>query len=691
LDRQQNSRSTEKGFTALLALVKQEMALGLRPQPRLTLDEWADKYRRLNSQVSAIGGKWRTSRVEVARGPMRAVTEPGVRKITIMCCTQLMKTSVLENVIGYHTHLNPCPMLLTQPKQDAVKTFAKEKLAPMVRATPVLQELMADRARGGHDTINFKEFPGGFLALESAGSPTNLAMRAIRITLADEIDKYETTKEGDPVILLEERTATFGQNALSIRTCSPTWEETSRIWKSYQQSDMRKPYVACPHCGLDQTLDFFRHVDWPKGEEGEHFTNSAAISCEGCGAEWSEAERLVAITTPLNIKWNQTRPFICCETRQEPVHNKLWAWDEDNLVGRALCKVCNQEAVPNHHAGFQAGKLYSPFNSIVDLADKWITCKDDPESKQTFYNTQLGLPFSVQATKAVAPHVLLARCETYPAVVPVGVACLTAGIDVQSGGSVNEGRLECEVVGWGRSDESWSIEHKVFNGNPAKPEVWAELDAYLLSGFDYERGGKLAIRAACVDSGGNNTQDVYNFCRQRVGRNIWAIKGANDRSGQWSPVWPAPNTKPEKFRTGWRPIMLGVNAAKEAIRNHLNNPQPGPGFAHFPVGRTEEYFEQMTAESLVIEKKDGFAQRKWILKKGHANEALDIRVYAYAALQGLLVVRRFNIEHAMEILESMMPNEVVHNTDNAVNPRYPTMPPSAPAPRSRVSRSNWMR
>lgn len=686
-----HTRTTEVGWTALLRMTREEFAHGMRPKPRLTVDEWADQYRRLNSQVSAVAGKWKTSRVEVARGAMRAVTEPGVSTITVMCCTQLMKTSLLENTIGYHTHLNPCPMLLTQPKGDAVKTFAKEKLAPMVRATPVLQPLIQDRARGGQDTLHFKEFPGGFLALESAGSPTNLAMRAIRITLADEIDKYETTKEGDPIILLEERTATFGTSAIHIRTCSPTWEETSRIYRSYLASDMRKPFLTCPHCEGEMTLDFFKHVHWPKGEEGEHFTHQACIVCEHCGCEWTEAERMQIVTTPFAVRWYQTRAFVCCDHRQEPLVNKMWDWDAENCVGYALCKHCGSRALSNHHAGFQASKLYSPFNTIVDLADKWVACKDDPESKQTFYNTQLGIPFSVQATKAASSHVLMARCENFPAVVPVGVACLTAGIDVQAGGSVNEGRIEVEVVGWGRNEESWSIEHKVFTGDPKLPAIWEELDKYLLSGFDYERGGKLAIRAACIDSGGHNTQDVYNFARARVGRNIWAIKGANDRSGQWSPVWPAPNTKPEKFRTGWRPIILGVNAAKEAIRNHLLIDKHGPGFAHFPVGRTEAYFEQLTSESLMLEKKQGVVIRRWALKKGHANEALDIRVYAYAALQGLLIVRRFSIEHALEILEnlSLTSEQIAEVPHPSQLPAQQPQQQYAPA-RPRVHRSSWM-
>jgi hypothetical protein len=43
---------------------------------------------------------------------MLAVTEPGVHKISVMVCTQLMKTALLENTFGYFAHLDPGPMLL---------------------------------------------------------------------------------------------------------------------------------------------------------------------------------------------------------------------------------------------------------------------------------------------------------------------------------------------------------------------------------------------------------------------------------------------------------------------------------------------------------------------------------------------------------------------------------------------------
>src|SRR3982750_3820744 len=196
---------------------------------------------------------------------MMAPTEPGVQTITLKIATQLLKTSLMENVIGFLAHTDPCPMLLVEPKEDAAKSFSKERVAPMIETTPVLHQLMGDqRTRRSDNTVLFKRFPGGFLALAGAGSPTNLSMRPGRGTFLDEVDKYEASKEGDPIKLAEERSSTFGSRRLSIRASSPTWTETSRIDRSYEESDQRRAFVPCPHCGHWQDIDFFRHVHWEK-------------------------------------------------------------------------------------------------------------------------------------------------------------------------------------------------------------------------------------------------------------------------------------------------------------------------------------------------------------------------------------------------------------------------------------------
>ncbi|MEX2553991.1 MAG: terminase gpA endonuclease subunit, partial [Actinomycetota bacterium] len=408
--------------------------------------------------------------------------------------------------------------------------------------------------------------------------------------------------------------------------------------------------------------------------------------CEHCGVGWAEADRVRAVTTRGGVRHYQTKAFTCCDERQEPMQTRAWEWDEETQCGYATCTSCGARGLTNRHASFTASKLYSPFTSVVELVYKWMDSKDDPEQKQTFYNTQLGQPFRADVSKEINFHWLASRREQYHAQVPDGVLVLTAGVDVQPGGTTSTGRLEVEVVGWGIGEESWSVDTHVIHGDPAQPEVWQELDDYLLQPWHHRRGFDMYVSAACLDSGGHNVQEVYNFSRARYGRNVWAIKGASDRGGQWTPVWPAAaqEQKHKKYRVGFKPVVIGVNAAKEAIRQRLLIEEPGPGYCHFPIGRPEGWFDQLTSENLVIERKAGQSVRKWVLQKGRANEALDCRVYAYAALVGMYHTRRLRLERQAEILERRTP-EGGPRGGAAEDPA-----PRAKPKRKKSHRSPWM-
>jgi phage terminase large subunit GpA-like protein len=187
----------------------------------------------------------------------------------------------------------------------------------------------------------------------------------------------------------------------------------------------------------------------------------------------------------------------------------------------------------------------------------------------------------------------------------------------------------------------------------------------------------MAIRACCVDSGGHNTQEAYRFAVARAGRNVWAIKGASDRQ-QWSPIWPTSTVqKNGRYRTGYRPVIIGVNAAKEAVRQRLLIQDPGPGYCHFPVGRPAAYFEQLTAERLTIERRAGSMIRRWVQPAHRAVEALDCRVYAYAALCGLYHVRRLRLERAAQLINEAPAPEVARSVA--------TQAAHVPRPRTRRS------
>lgn len=93
------SQSSESQSLTRQKIERLELSVrkGWTPPPRISVPQWADDYRKLAKEAGSTSGNWETSTVEIARGPMLAATESGVH-ITVMCCTQLMKTALLENL-----------------------------------------------------------------------------------------------------------------------------------------------------------------------------------------------------------------------------------------------------------------------------------------------------------------------------------------------------------------------------------------------------------------------------------------------------------------------------------------------------------------------------------------------------------------------------------------------------------------
>jgi phage terminase large subunit GpA-like protein len=378
--------------------------------------------------------------------------------------------------------------LVTQPRDKDAKDFSKERLAPMIRDTPRLKAKVAtSKSRDSGNTIEEKRFPGGILAVTSAGSPGNLARRAIRFLFADEVDKYAASAgaEGNPVSLARKRMATFRHRAKEIDTCSPT-VDGSEIDRGYEASDQREYWVPCPKCGCFQSMikKFRQQVRWDSSlSSREEQADSARYHCESCDVPWNDADRWNAVE---HGEWRANRPFTGV-------------------------------------AGFWISELYSPWKQLKDIVLDYLTKKDNVEDLKTFINTSLVENWT-EPGETLEWERLLQQREPYPVgIVPPGGLFLTAGVDVQR---ENGGRLEVEVVAWGRNRESWSVDYRILLGDPSKPEVWAKLEAIRTEQFPCAGGGHLTIERMFVDSGdGSITPSVYEWVRTQPRPQVWAIKG----------------------------------------------------------------------------------------------------------------------------------------------------------------------
>lgn len=508
---------------------------------------------------------------------MDAVSDRRVEQVSFMASAQVAKTELLLNVVGYHVDYDPAPILLVQPTQKPMaESFSKERLAPMLRDTPALRGKVADaKARDSGNTILQKVYPGGFIAIAGANSPSSLASRPVRIVLLDEVDRFPESAgaEGDPASLAERRTETF-YNRKIIRTSTPTVKGASRIEAAFEEGDRRRFHVPCPHCEKYQVLRW-ANVVFDSKDPG----TDAQYACEGCGA--------------------------LIEHRYKPAMLRRGKWvAEAPFLG---------------HASFHINRLYSPWRSWADVAREFIAASGDPERLKVFVNTSLGETWEAEAEKVDATP-LYRRREPY-ALAPADVAVITFGVDVQAD------RFEVEFVGWGAAEESWSLDYVRLYVDPTQPAAWQALGRELRRTFDSEDGRKLSALCGCVDSG-YLADSVYDFSRRVGPRFAVPVKGSSTR-GRPIITFPRRPTAKKVYLT-----EVGTDSAKDVIYQRLRMDDFGPGFMHYPMAEAfdEEYFAQLTGEVKVRKFSRGHSYFEWHAARPRV-EALDCRVYAFAAVR----------------------------------------------------------
>jgi phage terminase large subunit GpA-like protein len=230
---------------------------GMRPDPDLTVSEWADQHRFLSSRASAEPGRYRTARTPYLREIMDALSpRHPAQRISFMKAAQVGATEAGNNWIGFVIHHAPGPMLAVLPTVEMAKRTSRGRLDPLISESPALRELVNPaRSRDAGNSMLSKEFPGGILVLTGANSATGLRSMPARYIFLDEVDAYPASadEEGDPITLAEARTTTFSHRRKVFIVSTPTIRGLSRIEREFEASDQRRYFVPCPHCGAMQT------------------------------------------------------------------------------------------------------------------------------------------------------------------------------------------------------------------------------------------------------------------------------------------------------------------------------------------------------------------------------------------------------------------------------------------------------
>lgn len=576
------------------------------PPADLTVSEWAEAHRVLSRENSAEAGPWHNTRTPYLVEIMDAFTDPKVAKISLVASSQVGKSELELNIIGYIIDQDPGSILYIQPTVDDAKKFSRLRIAPMIRDSATLRSKVADiKSRDSGNTMLQKSFPGGMLTIVGSNSASGLASTPAKYVLGDERDRWALSAgtEGDPWALAEARTTTF-YNSKMVDVSTPTDKGTSPIEKSFNEGTRERWCHQCPHCGEYSNIVFndikFDFETVGSGRKKDYIIHSIAWSCPECGCISTESEM-----------------------RRQPAK-----WIAEN-----------PDAYAKGHRSFWLNAFSSPWQGWSKVVYAFLVARKDPQRLKVVYNTMLGELWEDRGDLE-DEDAMLGRREDYghcddgtPVELPDGVLALTCGVDTQ------DDRLEYEVLGHGHYGETWGIKRGIIMGDPAYDEPWTRLDDVIERVYRFRDGTGLTIARTFVDSGGHKTQNVYMQCRARTYKRVFAIKGVG---GDGVP-YTKPPSKVKIIVNGqtvgltWL-YALGVDAGKAEIFSALKVQEAGPKFCHFPKGEGRGYdtafFTGLLSEKLVLKSERGRTRWAWVKLPGHErNEALDCRNYALAAFR----------------------------------------------------------
>lgn len=570
-----------------------------RPLP-MTAVEWANENFYLSAESAYVEGRWQTLPFQIAI--LNAMGNDEIRVVNLMKSARVGYSQMLKAAMAYMLEHKNRNQLLFQPTDSAASSFMKAHVESMIRDVPVIRELAPWYGKKHRDnTLDTKKFSNRRQLWCLGGTAAkNYREKSVDTVVYDELAAFphDVEKEGSPTFLGDRRLegSVFGK---SIRGSTPKNKNECQIERAFIESGMKLCFeMPCPHCGVYQSLKW-------GGKDSEF------------GFKWAGDD-------PASVAY-LCEECACLGTYQEwmpQLNEGVWIDRElgvKTLDGLEWLDLNNKTIETPESVSFHIWSAYSPFTEWRRIVQDWLKTKDDIGKLKTFVNTVLGETWEEEGER-LESHEIYRRREAYPAEVPQRGVVLTCAVDVQ------DDRLEAEVKAWGVGDENWGVKFQIFHGDPAKPQIWEDLDGLLNRTFEHESGAKLRIACTVIDSGGHFTQEVYRYVKPREGRRVFAIKGLG---GVGKPIISRPSTSNKgKIKL----FKVGVDTAKELVIARLQILEHGAGFCHYPLNEDydEEYFKQLTAEERRTRYHKGFAVQEWV-KLRKRNEAFDLTVYNSAA------------------------------------------------------------
>lgn len=640
----------------------------IRPSEKLSVSEWASKYRYLNNPGSYVG-MWDHDKTPYMREPMDETASLEFTGLIFAGPARTGKSDSFFNVLGHTAHTDPTDWIYYAMTESIASEWSQRDLMKTMRAKKPgeSQSIFQSLLRPGKINIFDKWFKSGMQLMIRWPSITELSGKTVpRVWLAD-YDRMDqdVEKQGNPFDLAKKRTTTYKRFGMTAAEGSPGFEVTVPNWiptthheapptkgilDLYNRGDRRRWYWRCPDPECGEAFEAtFKMLSYPSEGSNLERAEKVKLVCPHCGQEHGPEKKYEMNRNGRWLKEGET-------------------WNADGTVtGTPRRSEIASFWLNGVAAAFQDWK--GLVLAYLDAMDAYENTGDLGPLKKTM-NTDQGVPFEKpKDVMARLPEDLKSRAEdwgggqTYAErtpVVPPWVRFLVATVDVQArafvvqvtgvgeGGDLtlvdafkitksdrideNDARREHAVLDPGGYLEDWDT---------LIPEVIEK--TYPLGDGS---GRRMAIKISGCDSGGREgvTANAYNFWRRlkddEEGRGhhkrFHLIKGEPSKTAPRRRTgYPDSNRKDRNAGArGDVPVQfLNSNTMKDMIYAMLGRTEPGGGMIRFPTWSPNWVYTQLTNENRTT--------KGWENKSQRRNETFDLFYYAL----GLCLHPDIRLEH----------------------------------------------
>lgn len=650
-------------------------AKGVRPPERLTVDQAAVRYRKMNNPGNYVGD-WMNETTPYLKEPMQVLTSLRYTGMTFVGPAQCGKTELWLNWQTYTVVCDPADMMLVQTSQVTASDFKKRRIDRLHRDSPdVRQELLKGR---NNDNMFDMQYTNG--ALITLGWPTvnHLSGKPIPRMFLTDYDRMDqdVEKNGSPFKLSDARGTSFGQNRMTVAESSPSFPITDPIWAPstpheappcegilglYNTGDRRRWYWICVKCNNAFQPDFSL-MKWPETGNIKQMARECYMVCPHCDSQYREQPGDLPGKYEMNLAglWLRDGEMIT------PDGEIVGDFEDSSMASFWLKGVC---------ASFQKWEVI--VEKFLSALRTYHRTGVETDLKGTV-NVDQGSPYKPKSSESDRlPEDMKAGALDYGhKVVPPGVRFLVATIDVQNNRfvvQINGVAQGQDVYVVDRFEIKYSrreVEDREGQVHRVTPFVYAEdwhliYEEVLTKSYELGDGSgrRMAIKLTITDSGGggdgknpkgtkpktSNTANAYAFYRWlktgpketdpdfRYWEERWQPGFADRfRLYQGNASFTAPRTRvsyPDSGRKdrlaearGEIPILqANVTPLKNSLDAALTRKVMGSGRINFANWLDINFFKE-----LCVEVKDH--RGVWLNPKQFRNESWDLLVMLFAAL-----------------------------------------------------------